>query len=157
MRYTRRMNSQPIILAIRAIGAELARRTFVPVATVLLIIGGLATIGGWYLTTLSPWWWILCVVLLIALCVMIGVLFVVYNVIRYVRPEQTKQQKQQAKEFVDIAQEASEVAGTPKFILLFRVVRDIAQPSNSTYVRTLTTQTASLKSRFQEITKSYTK
>ena len=57
--------------------------------------------------------------------------------IRYVQPAQTKVQQRAVKRFVDKIQGVAEIAGTPKVIILFRVVRSIAAPKKDSYLSDL--------------------
>lgn len=126
------MNS--LILALRAIGTNLAMRLFVPVVVVLGVILGLLVAGNALLTTYSGWWWLLFIPLVILCSIAAAVTAVIWMLIRYVRPSQTKAQKQAVSRFVDKMQGVTEVASTPKSIILFRVVRSIAAPNKDRYL-----------------------
>lgn len=136
---------KPTILTIRAIGAEFAKRTFYPI----VIVGAIAAIVLFgvtiWLMTLSAWWGLLLFVLISALCVGIAVFTVVFLTIRSVTPAQNPLQKKAVKAFVDKLQLLAETAGTPKFILLFRIVKDVAAPRADGYIGTLTSATTSVK------------
>ena len=146
---------KPSILAIRSIGAEFANRVYLPVAVIaLVILAGLFGLTFW-LTTLSDWWWLLFALLTIVGSVVIGVLGVVKLIIRSVTPAQSKAQKKQAKAFVDKLQRLSEVAGTPKFVLLFQIVRDIAAPRENGLIASISNDTTSLKREFTELSNTF--
>lgn len=146
---------KPSLLTIRSIGAEFANRLFYPV----VIAGGIAAVLltglALWLTTLSSWWWLLFIPVVMAVCIGLAVFIVVKLVIRYVTPTQTKIQKQATRQFVDKLQTVAEVTQTPKFILLFRIVRDIAAPRKSGFIGNLTTTTGSLKKDFIELKRMF--
>ncbi|MBC7943261.1 hypothetical protein H7X68_02065 [Candidatus Saccharibacteria bacterium] len=143
------------LLAIRSVGAELANRMFYPV----LIIGALGAVAVMalilWLTTSSQWWWLLAIPAIMAICVGIGLLTMVKLIIRYVTPSQSVVQKKATKQFADKLQRFSEVAQTPKFILLFKIVRDIAAPRENGFIGTISSDTSSLRGDFQELKKKF--
>ena len=122
------------VLTIRAIGAALALRLAIPVVIVTSVWFVVFYGGTLWLTTLSGWWWLLMIPITTLFCIALGVGFVFFMLIRHVRPPQTKAQKQAVKEFVDKMQHIAEIAGTPKFLILVRVVRSIAAPTKDTYL-----------------------
>jgi uncharacterized membrane protein len=146
---------KPSILAIRSIGAEFANRIYTIVAVAACIISaGLLGLSIW-LTTFSGWWWVLVSLLIIAVSVVVGILGIVKLIIRYVRPAQSPLQKKQTKAFVDKLQRLSEVAQTPKFILLFQIVRDIATPRENGFIASLGNNTSSLKHEFVALVQTF--
>jgi len=149
------MNVSPLILAIRAVGAEFAQRIFLPVvaiaAGVLLVLHALLV----WLVTLSEWWW-----LLFGPVIFITVLFIFAAVmtgfiIRFLKPTQTKSQREHVRSFVDSLQFASETVQTPKFILLFRLLVDVLSPSKKGIVSELSHNASSLQKGFTAIIGSF--
>lgn len=141
---------QPFVLTLRAIGTQLAMRLYIPaVIAASLVIALLVAVGLW-LTTLSDWWWLLFIPIAALLFISFAVAFVVLMLIRYVRPDQTKTQKQAVKQFVDKLQGVADIAGTPKFIILFRVVRSIAAPKKDPYLSNLV-KNRELAGEFREL------
>lgn len=147
---------QASILALRAIGTNLAMRLYLPAVLMAGVVVALVVALGLWLTSFSAWWWLLFVPIAIFGSVVIGIAFVVFMLIRYVRPEQTKTQKQAVKEFVDKLQGVADVAGTPKFIILFRVVRSIAAPNKNTYLADLA-KNKQLAGDFRELQRMFGK
>lgn len=146
---------RPSLLAIRAVGAEYANRIYLIVA-IIFVVSTLFSLGlSIWLTTLSSWWWILVILLIIALSVACGVLIIVKLVIRTVKPDLTRSQKVQTKKFVDKLERLSETAQTPKFILLFRIVRDIAAPRDHGFIASISNDTSSLRSDFAALTQTF--
>jgi len=144
-------------LAIRSIGVEFANRIFYPIVIAATILAAILVGLALWLTTFSEWWWLLFFPIVIALCVAFGVLTVVKLTIRSVTPDQTKAQKQASKQFVDKLQRLAEVTGTPKIVLLFRIVRDIAAPREDGFITSLATDTLSVKRDFTAIQQSFKK
>lgn len=146
---------KPSILAIRSVGAELANRIFIPVAIIVVIISA-ALIGlAIWLTTLSSWWWLLVALLVIVVPVAIGILIIVKLVIKSVTPLQSRYQKRQTKAFVTKLQQLAETAQTPKFILLFHVVRDIASPRDNGFIGSTSNDTVALKRDFTALVETF--
>lgn len=124
----------PFILTLRAVGAGLAQKLLFPIMIIIgiwfVLFFGLA----FWLTTIGEWWWLLLIPLTSLLCVTLAVGFVVFSLIRYVRPAQNKEQKQAVEQFIAKLQGVTDITSTPKFLILFRVVRSIASPTKDTYL-----------------------
>lgn len=129
------MNS--FVLALRAIGAGLAMRLLIPVAVIAALVFILLFGSALWLTTLSNWWWLLLIPLTSVFCIALAIGFVLFSLIRYVRPTQTDAQRRAVGQFISKLQNIAEIAGTPKFLLLFRVVKSIASPNKNTYLSDL--------------------
>lgn len=129
------MNS--FVLALRAIGTQFALRLYLPAALFSGIIAALLILGTLWLTTLSEWWWLLFIPLVVIISVAAAIMIIVLLLIRYVRPSQTKTQEQAVRQFVDKIQGIADVIGTPKILILFRVVRSISAPSKDHYLSDL--------------------
>lgn len=143
------------LLAIRAIGAEFANRIYFFVA---ITIGGVSAILlalSIWLTTYSSWWWLLVAAFIIGTSVVVGVLIIIKLVIKSVSPPLSKTQKRQTKTFVDTLQRLSEVSQTPKFILLFQIVRDIAAPRENGFIASISGDTSSLKRDFIKLSDTF--
>jgi hypothetical protein len=146
---------RPSLLAIRAVGAEYANRIYLIIA-IIFVASALFSLGfSIWLTTLSSWWWILVIFLIIALSIALGVLVIVKLVIRAVKPHLTRSQRIQTKEFVDKLERLSETAQTSKFVLLFRIVRDIAAPRDHGFIASISNDTSSLRSDFTALTQTF--
>lgn len=143
------------LLAIRSIGTEFANRLFYPVIMAGAIAAGILVAITFWLTTLSSWWWLLFIPVVMAICIGLAVFVIVKLVVRSITPPQTRQQKQAAKQFVDKIQTIAEATQTPKVVLLFRIVRDIAAPRESGFIGNLTSTTSSLKSDFAEHARTF--
>lgn len=146
---------KPHFLAIRSIGAEFANRVYIIVTLIASMIAVSLLALTYWLTTVSSWWWLLMIVLIIILSIITGVLVIIKMIIRSVTPSQSSAQKTQTKAFVDKLEKLSETVQTPKFILLFQLVRDIAAPRDNGLVASLSTNTASLKHDFTDLINSF--
>ena len=124
----------PTILTIRAIGAEFARRTYRFVLILTSCIAVLIVASTLWLTTFSQWWWLLMFAVVSGICVAISVLTVFKLTINKVTPKQNPVQKRAVGRFVTNIQAVSDIAGTPKFILLFQLIKDIAAPREQGFI-----------------------
>lgn len=143
------------VLAIRSIGAEFAKRIYIGVAILFVVVAAIVLGTTAWLASLNVWWWLLFAALAIFASIGLGILVVVGFIIKSVTPMQSKAQKAQAKSFVDKLQNLSETAQTPRLILLFRIIRDIARPREQGFISTLSSETTSLKSDFVAFSKTF--
>ncbi len=125
------------LLAVRAIGSQYANILWWWSVSIALAVSVALILVLVPLTELSSWWWLLAIPIGIVISVAAGVLAVFRLVISYVRPKQTATQKQLIQAFIGRLQGVSEVTSTPKFMMLFRVIRSIAAPSSDTYLQQL--------------------
>ncbi len=146
---------QPLILATRSIAAEFFMRIFIPVLiiTIVICIGLLGF--SVRLTELSAWWWILFAVLLLWTLIATVVLVILGAIIRRVTPKRTKEQTAQTKALVDKLQRLAEVTSTPRFVLLYRIVKDSLRPSERSYLVSLTNEAGSLRADFDALKQSF--
>ena len=149
------MNLKPALLAIRSIAAEFARRLYFPVVIIFSIIAVVLLALTIWLITISPWWTILLVLLFVAIFVVTSLLIVGYVIIKRVAPVQSKPQKLQTKGLVDKLVRVAEVTGTPKFIILFHVIKDVVSPSEKGYIAALSNDTVTLKQDFITLKDSF--
>jgi len=149
------MNLKPALLAIRSIAAEFARRLYFPVVIIFSIIAAALLGLSIWLITISPWWTILLVLVFIAILVVSALLLIGYVIIKRVAPTQSKPQKQQTKELVEKLLRLAEVTGTPKFILLFFVIKDVVKPSENGYIASISSDTVALKGDFISLKDSF--
>jgi hypothetical protein len=145
----------PTITVIRSIGAEFAKRLFVPVAVTGIIVSTVLVTGVFLLATLSEWWLLLLIPVVMIVSVIFGVLAVSWLVIRTVQPQQTKAQRKAVGSYVDKLQRVSEAVQTPKFVLFFRVLRDVSAPRKDGFIGSMTDDTVSLKRDFTDLQKLF--
>ena len=140
------------ISTIRAVGAEFARRLWWPVAIGAACVSLVAIGGVWWLTSaVSSWWGLLFFPVSIAVAVATVILGVYWRTIRYISPIKTDDQRTATRQFVDQLQSAASTMQTPRVVLLFKIVRDIAAPRESGFVGSLSRTSKSLSSDFRAL------
>jgi hypothetical protein len=139
---------------VRAIGAEFARRIYFPIAIVAAVIAVVLIALFSWLISVDPLWWLLAVPVFIFLLLVAVLLIAARVLFKYIAPRITKQQRQEVSTFVDKLQSVSEVAQTPKFILLFRIARDVIAPRKTTFINSTVQNSMSLKKDFQALKQS---
>jgi len=152
------MKSQTLrntIYVLRAVGVEFARRIYLPIVIVFVVIAIIACSIAIWLTTMSAWWWIFAVLVFVAVLIAGIILGVVAVVLHILNPHQTTTQKSGVKTFVDKLQGLSEITQTPKFILLFRITRDVVSPREDGFVKTTIGHTLSLRKDFESLKNSF--
>lgn len=142
------------VLALRAVGTELAMRLYIPAVLIAAALMTLLVAGTLWLTTFNGWWWLLFVPITVLFGIVFAVATVLLLLIRFVRPQQTKTQKQAVGRFVGKAQGVVDVIGTPKFIILFRVIRSVAAPSKDSYLSEIVSN-RELAHDFRQIQRSF--
>ncbi len=149
------MNTSPLLLAIRAVSAEFARRIFIPTILIAGIVAVAFLAVTIWLVTQNAWWWLLLAPIIIAVSVGIILAVITAYALRFLSPKQTKDQKRSVKLFVDDLQEISEIVQTPKFILLFQLVKDTIFPSQSGLISRVSTHVNSTRPSFSAIVASF--
>jgi len=140
------------LVIIRAIAAEFAHRIYVPVLVMVIILALLLIGLSIWLVTISAWWWILAVLIYVFILAIGVVLVVVRGIIGAVNPRQTKTQRSAVKAFVDKLQNLSDITQTPKFILLFRILRDVvSSEKKGAFIEATIQNTTSLKSDYTNL------
>lgn len=146
---------QPIILAVRAIGSEFASRLYRPVIwTGIITFIVLISIMIW-LVNINGWWWLAFTPVILAALLFAFLSATVGFVLSLLKPRQTAEQRLKVTAFVDALQMSAEVASTPRFFILFRLVKDVVRPSEHSYVKELSTNATTLRTGLQEIIKSF--
>jgi hypothetical protein len=140
--------------AVRAIGAEFARRIYFPIAIAAAVIAVVLIALFSWLISVDPLWWLLAVPVFIFLLLVAVLLIAARVLFKYIAPRITKRQRQEVSTFVDKLQSVSEVAQSPKFILLFRIARDVIAPRKTTFINSTVQNSMSLKKDFQALKQS---
>ena len=145
------MKISPLFLAVRAVSAEFARRIYVPVVYgVGIALFVLIALSIW-LVTISGWWWLLLAPVIFLTVIFIAAAALTRFALAALRPAQTSAQKAKVRSFVDALQKTSETIQTPKFVILFRLVKDMFVPSKETYINELSGTASSLRNGFKEV------
>lgn len=151
------MKISPLILATRSISSEFIRREY---TTVLWIVGlvfvGLHLLGVWLISQ-SSWWWILEIFLIFLTAIAAALAALVFFLVKKLRPRQSLKQRKMVRSFVDSLQEFSETAQTPKFLLIFRLIKDAIFPSPDSLVKQLASKSTALRPDFQKIVQLFDK
>lgn len=140
------MKSIPLV--VRAVGAEFARRLLLPLIIAGVIVGLILHVLGGWLVTQNAWWWLLESVFVLGTLLFVGLVVLARLAIRLFAPQQDGAQRKAVRSYVDKLQRVSEVIGTPKFLLLFYVVRDVFRPSSDGFIATTSNDSKTLHSDF---------
>lgn len=149
------MNISPLFLAIRAVSAEFAGRLYVPVVAIIgsvaVVVLGLLI----WLVTVSGWWWLLLAPALVATLAFFIVAIIASIALSLLRPRQTKEQRLMIRSFVDSLQQVAETIQTPKFVLLFRLVKDTILPTDHGLIQEVSSHASSLRDGMKTIIASF--
>ncbi len=144
----------PTILALRAISSLYVQDILRP----LLVIGCLVYIAvlgiiGWIAYVASPWWWLLGILPSFVFLVALTVWIIAFLIARRIAPAMNKKQKQAAKKFVGRIGNAAEHLATPKFILIFRVIKDVILRPNDdhTFIGDLAREPGEMRHEFNQL------
>lgn len=148
----------PTILAIRAVTSLYVRQILHFILIVGLAVYAIVmAIVIWLSSAVSPWWSLLGIIP--TLLVLIGGLIwvIVWVLSGRLSPAMNKKQKAAAKKVVKDVSQAAEQLGTPRFILLFQVVKDVVFPpkNNRTLIGELADTPGKLKRDFENLRKLF--
>lgn len=149
------MKLSPLLLAVRAVSAEFARRIYLPIVAIAAVVIVVVTALLIWAVTVSAWWWLLFVPVIFAELVFTTAAIIAWFALKLLRPQQTSTQKKNVRSFVDTIQQSSEAIQTPKFVILFRLVKDVMFPGKQSYVRELASTANSLRTDFQTVIRSF--
>ena len=149
------MTVPPLFQAVRAVSAEFASRIYFPVAITVAISLAALLIVSICLVTISGWWWLLLAPVILCYIVFGVIALIAGLLLRLLKPSQSKAQRKQVKSFVDKLQGVSEVIQTPKFVLLFNLVKDVLVPSQESYVKKVSSHAVSIRPDFTALVDSF--
>lgn len=140
---------------IRAIGSEFAGRKLRLILLIFGIITLIALLAMGWLITLSIWWWLLAVPVMVMtlLGLMVGIMASI--LVKLLRPVLTKSQAAGVKKFVDKLERVAENIQTPMFMIVFRVMRDIIRPGKKTFIQTVTHDSTTLHKDFIKLQRDF--
>lgn len=142
------------ILAVRALSAQFALNLLWPVfwigCGVYIVVFG---ISWWLASAINGWWWLLAAVATFWAGLALVLWLVAFMLVRAVRPQLSARQKRLTNSLLARIADIPEQASTPKFLLLWRVVRDLYRktPFSETYIGGLVQQPGALKREFEEL------
>lgn len=148
----------PTILAIRAVTSMYVRQILQVILIVSLIIYAVVmAIVIWLSADISPWWSLLGIIP--TLLVLIGgfIWVIVWTLSKRLAPVMNKRQRTAAKKVVHNISEAAERLGTPRFLLLINVIKDVVFPpkDGQTYIGELAGTPGKLKTDFENLRKLF--
>jgi hypothetical protein len=146
------MNST--VLAIRAITSQYATQLLWPILWIGLGTYALVmTLIIWVSVEVSPWWLLLAfvptIVFLVGLALWVGS----WILSKRLAPIMNNAQKKATKKFVSHVGRVAEQLGTPRFILIFRVLKDVMSQPNSgqTFIGELSQTPGDMKRDFEHL------
>lgn len=117
------------LLAIRAITSEYARQILRPLLWIGVgIYAAIMAVIIWIAYEASPWWLLLAILPTILIIVGLLLWAIVWGLAGQLSPPLNKQQRKATKKFVAHIGRVAENIGTPKFVLMFRVIKDVVFP-----------------------------
>lgn len=146
------------VRAARAVSSEFARQLLWPllwigIAAYVLV----AALVIWIAVAASPWWLLLGIVPTTLFCVALAVWIGVYVTARRIAPDMNTQQKKATKKVVKLVGQTAEHLGTPRFILIFHVIRDVVWPpkTGQTLIGELADTPGELRRSFEALRKLF--
>lgn len=146
------------ITAVRAVTFEYAKQLLWPILWILLIgYGVIAALVIWIALAASPWWLLLGVLPTILFCVALAIWIGVRVTASRLAPTMNRQQKAATKRVVKLISEAAERLGTPRFILILHVIKDVVYPprTSQTLIGELTDTPGQIKREFDTLRKLF--
>ena len=146
------------VLAVRATASEYAKRwLWLPLAIGVVIYLVIVGIIWWVAAVASPWWWLLAIIPTFLFLIALTVWIIARVVTHRIAPPMNKAQKSAAKAFVQKIDKAAERVGTPKFVMLYRIIKDvIVRPtSNQTFIGEIAQESNDMRRAFDELRTSF--
>ena len=142
------------VLAIRAISSEYAKRWLLPF--LCIGIGAYVVIMiliGWIATVVNSWWWLLAVVPTFVFLIALTVWIIVRIIAARISPPLTKAQKKAAQKFNKRIDAVAERIATPKFVVLYRIIKDVVvRPTSSkTFIGEITQEPGEMRRAFDDL------
>lgn len=142
------------ILAIRAVTAEYAKRLlWLP-----LIIGVAAYVVvlllvGWIASSAGAWWWFLAILPTGIFMVALALWILARLFAMRLAPSMNKAQRQAVRHFSKRIDKVAEHVGTPKFILIFRITKDlVARPTaGKTFIGEIAQEPGEMRRAFDDL------
>lgn len=143
------------VTPIRAIGGEFLRRKWKGILTLFTLVSLALSIGCVWLITISAWWWLFAVPVFSAVILGIFGLLIARLVIGIITPKLSRPQQSAVADFVDKLERVAERAQTPPFWIVFKVIRDVIWPRNTTFIQDMAQDSTSLKSDYEKLLKVF--
>ena len=142
------------VLAVRAIASEYAKRwLWLPLVVGIGIYAVIIGVIWWVAAIASPWWWLLAIVPTLVFLVALTVWGIARVVTHRIAPPMNKAQRKAARAFVRRIDKVAAHLGTSKFVMLYRIVKDVmVRPaSGRTYIGEMTSEPGEMRRAFDEL------
>lgn len=146
------------VKAVRAVTSRYAKDLLLPI----LFIGVAAyaiimALVIWITVAVSGWWILLGFVPTVLFCVGLAVWIGLWIAATKLSPDMNKTQKQGTKKVVEQVDKIAEQIGTPRFVLIFRIAKDVIFPSKTsqTLIGELTETPGELRRSFEALRKLF--
>lgn len=146
------------VLAVRAISSEYAKRWLLPFLCIGTgIYAALLLLIGWIATSVNAWWWLLAIVPTFVFLIALSVWIIVRIIAGRIAPPLTKSQKKAAKQFNERIDGVAERIATPKFIVLYRIIKDVVtRPTSSkTFIGEIAQEPGEMRRAFDDLRNSF--
>lgn len=146
------------VMAVRAVTSQYAKDLLKPV---LLVGTGVylfvMAIVIWIALVVNGWWILLSFVPTVLFCVGLAIWLGVWFTARRLSPNMNKTQKGATKEVVEQVSRIADQLGRPRFVLIFRVVKDVLfpPPGKRTLIGELADTPGELHRSFEKLRKLF--
>ncbi len=146
------------VLAVRAITAQYAKRWLLP----FLFIGAgiyaiVMSIIAWVAAVASQWWWLLSIVPTILFVISLGIWIFAWVLAGRISPPLSSRQKKAAKRFNERIDGVAEKIATPKFVILYRVIKDVVMrpTSSKTFIGEIAQEPGEMRRAFDDLRSTF--
>lgn len=144
------------IAAIRAVTVEFAMQFIRPFLWWGIgIIGSLVVAIAVLAFTVSQWWWLLAIPLILLGLAVSVIWLIVRFIATRLSPQLNTEQKVATKKFVSKIHYVTETAQTPYPLIMFQIVKDIITRTDKGFIQEVTQQSATLRPDFEQLEKLF--
>jgi len=137
------------------VSAEFAWRLLKPMLVFGAVLAALLLfIGGW-LTAQHALWWILEFVFITSTIFFAVLAVITISILNRFKPEQTPTQKKAVADFADKLQRVADTIGISRFVLLFRIVREVVRPPEQSFIKQIAHDSTTLHTDFIKLQKQF--
>lgn len=142
------------VLAVRAISSQYAKRILLPLLAIGVGVYVVVICLIWWIVSISSaWWWLLAIIPTFIVLVAVTIWVVAWVIVSRISPAMNLKQKRATKRFITRIDKVAEHIGTPKFLIIYRIVRDvIAQPTSSkTFIGEIAQEPGEMRRAFDDL------
>lgn len=146
------------VLAVRAITTLYGRQLLWPALVVWLSAFAIVIGLSWWLAAaVDTLWWLMAILLTPLFLVGIGIWLLCFVIISRLHPKLDKEQRRLTKDIVAGITTLAVELGTPKFMILAHIVKDVMFGSSlrGSYIGSMASESADTKRKFDELRKSF--